>query len=88
MSGGAADWPLWRWEKPVGASIRFYEARLQPDLWGDWTVILVWGQRGSALGRVVFTPVADYVAGLYLVEQVSLRRQRRGYAPVGDVPGG
>lgn len=29
---------------------RFYEVQLQPALEGDWTIILVWGQCGAALG--------------------------------------
>jgi hypothetical protein len=83
-SADTADWPLWRWEKRVGAVIRFYEARLQPDLWGQWTVTLVWGRRDSPLGRVRHDPCGTYAEGLARVRDVQDRRARRGYAAVRD----
>jgi hypothetical protein len=30
------DWLVYRWEKAVGAHTRFYEVRLEPDLWNQW----------------------------------------------------
>ncbi|MBK8535206.1 MAG: hypothetical protein IPL59_08735 [Candidatus Competibacteraceae bacterium] len=39
-----AGWSRQRWEKGT----RYYEARLHPDLWGDWMLTVGWG--GGALG--------------------------------------
>lgn len=76
------DWISRRWEKRVGSFIRFYEVHLRPDLWGNWTVVQVWGRRNSALGRVITVPVTDYAAGLQLLQQISVRRQQRGYEAI------
>ncbi len=37
-----------RWEKGT----RYYEARLHPDLWGEWILTVGWGTRGTQLGQV------------------------------------
>ena len=43
-----AEWNRQRWEKGT----RYYEARLHPDLWGDWMLTVGWGRRGTQLGQV------------------------------------
>ena len=68
-----------RWEKGT----RFYEALVERDLFGDWVLTLVWGRRGSALGRVQHRPHPSVAAAQGALQTVSRRRQRRGYAPVG-----
>jgi predicted DNA-binding WGR domain protein len=68
-----------RWEKGT----RFYEALVERDLFGDWVLTLVWGRRGSALGRVQHRPHPSVTAARDALQSVSRRRQRRGYAPVG-----
>ena len=71
--------PRRRWEKGT----RFYEALVERDLFGDWVLTLVWGRRGSALGRVQHRPHPSVTAAQDALQTVSRRRQRRGYAPVG-----
>jgi predicted DNA-binding WGR domain protein len=71
--------PRARWEKGT----RFYEALVERDLFGDWVLTLVWGRRGSALGRVQHRPHPSVTAAQDALQRVARRRQRRGYAPVG-----
>lgn len=79
----SGEWITQRWEKPViGYGIRYYEARLQPDLWGQWGLTLSWGRRGTALGRVCRVPVETYAAGIEALNRLSARRRRRGYQRV------
>lgn len=68
-----------RWEKGT----RFYEALVERDLFGDWVLTLVWGRRGSALGRVQHRPHPSVTAARDALQTVARRRQRRGYAPAG-----
>ncbi|MCP5426572.1 MAG: WGR domain-containing protein, partial [Gammaproteobacteria bacterium] len=56
---------------------RYYTVRLQQDLWGGWVITLAWGRRGSALGRVVDQPCANYAEGLALLEQIGRRRRQQ-----------
>jgi predicted DNA-binding WGR domain protein len=68
-----------RWEKGT----RFYEALVECDLLGDWVLTLVWGRRGSALGRVQHRPDPSVTAAHDALQTVARCRQRRGYAPIG-----
>ena len=68
-----------RWEKGT----RFYEALVERDLFGDWVLTLVWGRRGSALGRVQHRVQPSVAVAHDALQTVARRRQRRGYAPVG-----
>ena len=68
-----------RWEKGT----RFYEALIERDLFGDWVLTLVWGRRGSALGRVRHRVQPSVAAAHDALQTVSQRRERRGYAPIG-----
>jgi predicted DNA-binding WGR domain protein len=68
-----------RWEKGP----RFYEALVERDLFGDWVLTLVWGRRGSALGRVQHCPQPSVAAAHDAFHMAAQRRQRRGYARVG-----
>jgi predicted DNA-binding WGR domain protein len=68
-----------RWEKGT----RFYEALVERDLFGDWVLTLVWGRRGTALGRVQHRPHPSVTAAHDALQTVVRRRQRRGYTPVG-----
>jgi hypothetical protein len=52
---------------------------LDQDLFGDWTLIKVWGGIGSNRGRMHSTGVASYEAGIGLVDEIARRRARRGY---------
>jgi predicted DNA-binding WGR domain protein len=77
MHDGSCE-PRLRWEKDT----RFYEALVERDLFGDWVLTLVWGRRGSALGRVRYHPHPSATAALEAVETVVRRRARRGYARI------
>lgn len=78
MHDGSCE-PRLRWEKGT----RFYEALIERDLFGDWVLTLVWGRRGSALGRVQHRPHPSVTAARDALQTVARRRQRRGYALVG-----
>ncbi len=69
------DWIRLRWEKDS----RYYEAHLHQDLWGDWVLTRVWGQRGSRLGRVINVPCATYQEGMGMLAQIDRARQKKGY---------
>jgi predicted DNA-binding WGR domain protein len=61
---------------------RFYRARLEQDLFGEWTLRKVWGGVGSRLGGTSLTGVASLKDGLEAVRQLDRRRCRRGYQRV------
>lgn len=77
--------PLWlrsRWEKDS----RYYELRVQQDLFGDWLLTRIWGQRGSALGQLRHDLCADRAEALARYAEAEVRREKRGYRlrrPVG-----
>ncbi|MCC8995399.1 MAG: WGR domain-containing protein [Candidatus Contendobacter sp.] len=70
-----AGWNCQRWERGT----RYYEARLHPDLWGDWILTVGWGRRGARLSQVRDRPCASYVEGLAMLAAVGKRRAQRGY---------
>ena len=78
MHDGSCE-PRLRWEKGT----RFYEALVERDLFGDWVLTLVWGRRGSALGRVQHRVQPSVAAAHDALQMVVRRRQGRGYARVG-----
>jgi hypothetical protein len=59
---------------------RYYQVFLDQDLFGDWTLIKVWGGIGSNRGRMHSTGVASYEAGVELVDEIARRRAQRGHA--------
>jgi hypothetical protein len=65
------------WVNPEKA--RYYQVFLDQDLFGDWTLIKVWGGIGSNRGRMHSTGVASYEAGVELVDEIARRRSQRGY---------
>jgi hypothetical protein len=62
---------------------RYYEARLSRDLFGDWTLLKVWGGCGSRRGRLHSTGVASYAAGLDGLREIGERRRAHGYDRAG-----
>ena len=75
MNQDVQPWVRLRWEK----STRYYEARLHPDLWGEWMLTVGWGRRGTRLGQVRDRPCASYAEGLAMLAAVGKRRAQRGY---------
>jgi len=70
-----AGWSRQRWEKGT----RYYEARLHPDLWGDWILTVGWGRRGARLGQMRDRPCTSHAEGFALLAAVGKRRAQRGY---------
>ena len=68
------------WINPEKA--RYYQVFLDQDLFGDWTLIKVWGGIGSNRGRMHSTGVASYEAGVEQIGEIARRRAQRGYASV------
>lgn len=68
------------WINPEKA--RYYQVFLAQDLFGDWTLIKVWGEIGSNRGRMHGTGVASYDSGVEQIGETPRRRARRGYASV------
>jgi hypothetical protein len=75
MGSQFEHWVQLRWEKDT----RYYEAHLHQDLWGDWVITKVWGRKGTALGQVRDLPCGSYEDGLARLDELSTRRQQRGY---------
>ena len=70
-----------RWERET----RYYELRLQQDLWGDWVLMRVWGGKGSALGQIRHELCTDYSHGQRIYAQSLIQRGKRGYVQVAGV---
>jgi len=68
------------WINPEKA--RYYQVFLDQDLFGDWTLIEVWGGIGLNRGRMHSTGVASYQAGLEQFDEIARRRTQRGYDSV------
>jgi hypothetical protein len=68
---------MYRWIHQEKA--RYYQAHLIRDLFGDWTLITVWGSLGSHRGRMYSSGVQSYEAGLARLAAISKRRRQRGY---------
>ncbi|WP_295457994.1 WGR domain-containing protein [uncultured Thiodictyon sp.] len=63
---------------------RYYQAHLLQDLFGEWTLVRVWGGLGSHQGAVRTTGVSSYADGLAQVQAIGKRRRQHGYLPVVD----
>ena len=69
-----------RWVNETKA--RYYQVHLLQDLFGEWTLIRVWGGLGSRRGGMRSTGVASYADGLAQLEAIGKRRHQRGYRRV------
>lgn len=73
--------PPWlpsRWERDT----RYYELRLQQNLWGDWLLTRVWGGKGTALGQIRRELCPSYGQGVSRYAESVITRGKRGYAQV------
>ena len=61
---------------------RYYQVLLDQDLFGDWTLIKVWGGIGSNRRRMHSTGVASYESGIEQIDEIARRRAQRGYSSV------
>lgn len=64
------------------ATARYYQVHLIQDLFGEWTLIRVWGGLGTRRGAMRSTGVASYADGQAQLEAIGKRRRQRGYRPV------
>jgi hypothetical protein len=62
---------------------RYYETHLSRDLFGEWSLVKVWGGCGSSRGRLHSTGVASYGEGLDALREIGERRSARGYERAG-----
>lgn len=72
------SWFYCRWER----GSRYYEARIQQDLWGEWVLVQAWGRRGAAWVQQRNIPCENYPATLARFKRVQRRRLQRGYHEV------
>lgn len=71
-----------RWEKAITHGVaRFYEVRVDNDLWGELTLTRVWGRRGSPRGRVTHTPVPEHDIER-MISEIQHRRLQHRYVLV------
>jgi predicted DNA-binding WGR domain protein len=66
------------WKKPTERGFGFNEIQLHQDLWGQWTLTRVWGQRGTALGQNHRITYRSYGDAMAQEEQISRRRLQHG----------
>lgn len=64
-----------RWEKDT----RYYELRVQQDLFGHWLLTRVWGRKASALGQIRHELCADQAEANARYAAAAARREKRGY---------
>jgi predicted DNA-binding WGR domain protein len=62
---------------------RFYELRLQRDLFGEVELWQIWGSTVTRHGRSLVRPQRSEMDGLAAVSREASRRLSRGYALVG-----
>ena len=75
------NWLHSRWEKDT----RYYELRVQQDLWGQWLLTRIWGRRGSALEQIRHELCESYAAGLTKYAEAEVRRAKRGYHSIVEI---
>ena len=76
MVDSGEGWRFSRFERET----RYYELRLQQDLFG-WVVVKVWGRKSSRLGQIRTTPCGSFLEASRLWDAGVRARERRGYVP-------
>lgn len=66
-----------RWE----STRRYYVARLDQDLFSQWTIERCWGGLFNRIAGSSSQPVADYAAGLDELTRINAERKARRYQP-------
>jgi predicted DNA-binding WGR domain protein len=74
----AVEWRHSRWERDS----RYYELRVQQDLFGDWLLTRVWGRKGSALGQIRHELCADQAEANARYAEAAIRRGKRRYREI------
>lgn len=65
---------------------RYYNALLQPDLFGRWSLMRNWGSLDNGRGQLRIETVRDPATGQQLMDAINKRRLAHGYSPVRDWP--
>ena len=65
---------------------RYYIALLQPDLFGEWTLMRNWGSLDNGRGQLQIERVSGPATGNRQLDAINRRRHAHGYRPVGDKP--
>lgn len=68
---------LLHWRNKQNA--RYYTISLQRDLFGDWSLTLVWGGARNKAVRVVHRAVASELDGLNAIGHITRQREAHGY---------
>ena len=63
---------------------RYYNALLQPDLFGEWSLMRNWGSLDNARGQVRIETVSGPQTGLRKITDIHMRRLAHGYRLVAD----
>jgi len=71
-----------RWINPKKG--RYYQAHLDTDLFGGWTLVVIWGGLWSRRGNMRVSQVPSYEDGLERLHAIDQRRRLRGYLPTGE----
>ncbi|TMX14291.1 WGR domain-containing protein [Aeromonas salmonicida subsp. achromogenes] len=58
---------------------RHYALLLQKDLFGDWTVVKVFGRKGTARGKILVKAFPGEHEATHYFHQECRRREQRGY---------
>lgn len=60
---------------------RYYCLDVQPDLFGEWCLIRMWGRIGTAGGQVRSVPYPTPQEADAAMDRLCRAKLRRGYAP-------
>lgn len=63
---------------PPDNMARFYRLEVRPTLFGEWSVVRIWGRIGAS-GREQFETHPTRDAAMALMERLERTKRRRGY---------
>lgn len=66
-----------RWENREKQ--RYYRVIFTQDLFGEWTLIKIWGDLNRTGGRTKHIHCQSYEEGLKLIQKISVMRSKHGY---------
>ena len=69
-----------RWENPHKR--RYYEVRLQQNLFEEWELYCAWGGIGTNLGNAKSHPASSHEEAAEYLRQIAIRRKRHKYVLV------